>query len=343
MRPKLLALSVVSSLALSWCDNNDGNKIWDFVCEIQQRTSQTVESPQVMIPSFALDSSLESSFPGIAEGTPYRLPNTLEWNTLSVHFITNQSRLDIGDTEDLDKFIEFISSLDGTVSILLEGYADARGTIDANIREAELRNQAIQEYIESKLSEWKVIFESVSFGEAESSQNVENLTHEEKLELRKDRRVDITLNHSMIQSALDRNIADGYVLDASGSMTEINSNGNSSWQEVLGYNFPTTSSIFTFTTANNDCVNNISDQIVDWQTPLIDSMIDIIQTWTFDGKTLTLLSDGGDNESIKSLNELITIAQEKSVKINVIGIGNFDQALLQTIAESTGGTFTFQN
>ena len=52
-----------------------------------------------------------------------------------------------------------------------------------------------------------------------------------------------------------------------------------------------------------------------------------------------LLSDGGDNSPVNSLSEVIDHALDKGVPVFTIGLGNINSAVLQQLADETGGLY----
>jgi VWFA-related protein len=56
-------------------------------------------------------------------------------------------------------------------------------------------------------------------------------------------------------------------------------------------------------------------------------------------KTLVVLTDGQDNRSISTLNQVISNAQKKNVRIYIIGMGKVNETALQKITEATNGEY----
>lgn len=323
---------------------NNWDKVWEYTCRIQEWATGILNSshPLVVWNQFFTTNPSEISYFEHRQ-TPYRLPNSFNqtWG-LEVYFITNQASLDNGDKADLNHIAEQINNIWGNVTVLLEWYADARWSESANERMATRRIESVEEYIRSRLnSNVQVTFEHASFGETTAQQDTSNLSHDELLELRPDRRVVISISWNTITAWLDRSPADAYVLDASGSMD------GRSWDIVSSYDYPDNSTVFSFTDTHlnyddDDCANTLDDQNVSGQTPLLISVMNVIESWDYDNKTITILSDGWDNVGNMSSSRVIEEAQNRWISINVIWIWNADTALLQNIAESTWWIYTFE-
>lgn len=59
-------------------------------------------------------------------------------------------------------------------------------------------------------------------------------------------------------------------------------------------------------------------------------------------KTLVFLSDGFDNSSFKTPDDIIALAKDRNVHIFAVGIGNIrEENVLKNIAFETGGTYVY--
>jgi len=337
LRKALFAAPLV--LAACGSDSNEWDKVWDYTCRVQEWASNALASPDQIVvwnQVFTTAPDTRSHFEG--HSVNHRLPNHFNqtWG-LEVYFITNQSLLDNWDKSDLDQIANQINTIWGDITVLLEWYADARWSESANERMSTRRIESVENYIRSQLnSNVQVRFEHASFGE-----NVANQDTTDLMALRSDRRVVVTISWNTITAWLDRSPADAYVLDASGSMVW------DSWQTVSGYNYLDGSTIYTFTDAqsrfnDDDCADSLDLQTVDGQTPLLISIMDILQTWEYDNKTITILSDWRDNVGGLNSAEVINEAKVRGTTINVIWIWEADTNLLRLIAEETNGIYTFE-
>ncbi len=316
------------------------------LCEVREGTSAWVQNAiskptptSVWDIQFTTEANKFSQFKYHEErgekGTKYRLPNTLSWNTLDIYFITNQSQLDNADKADLDNYAESLRAVEWDITINLEGFADARGWDKRNDYLSQKRAENVRAYLEEKL--WRnVSFSIVSHGETKSNGADKARTLDEKLALRKFRRVSVSPSTSVIASGLAKSPADIYLLDASSSMI------GDKWESVANYNFPDSAKIFTFNTNNNgeNCAKDIGDQVVRWGTPLYESLLELTTNTTHSGKSITILSDG--EADTYSLQEAVNNAKQNNITINVIGVASSDNASLRRIADATGWSFYFE-
>ncbi len=332
-------------LASCWSDwDNSWDKVGRYTCKVQEWASSALTDPKIISvwnQSFTTDPDIISRFDN--RTTDFRLPNTFNENWgLEIYFITNQSALDNWDKSDLDQIAEQINNAWEDVTVLLEWHADARWSISANERMAQRRIESVEQYLRSRVSpNIHVTYEFASFWETDSQAIPQNPTHDELLQLRPDRRVVVNIAWSTIESGLDRSPADAYILDASSSMSWTR------WNTVSQYKYPDDASIYTFTDNqknfdDDDCANSLSEQRVIGQTPLLISIMDVIQTWEYDNKVITVLSDWWNNVWLLSSAEIIWEAQNRWIIVNVIWIWSADTVLLRNIAKETGGTYTFE-
>lgn len=344
-------LLIAAPLALTACssDSNEWDKVWEYTCKVQKGTWNILTN-QIVVWNQVFTTNPDTLSRFDSHNVKYRLPNVFNqtWG-LDIHFITNQAALDNWDKIDLGRIVDQINNIWWDITVLLEWYADARGSDSANERMATKRIKSVEKYINSQLHHnVQVTFENASFGETAAQKDISNLSRKEKLELRKDRKVVVSISGNTITAWLDRSPADAYILDASGSMKEPMTNWETRWSAVTGYSFPKDSSVFTFTSNHsnydeNDCSDSLTEQKVFWNTPMLDSIFDVINAGEFDWKIITILSDGEDNESKNSIWDVISEAKQRNITINVIGIWPADISTLKNIAESTWWAYTFQN
>lgn len=277
--------------------------------------------------NFTTDSSSVSLISGAK--VPYRLPNKLEGNSLSIYFITNQSLLDQWDKADIDKYIDFLKQ-NPNKTILLEWYADSRGDEGKNLSLSNSRAENIKSYILSRLPNAQI--KIVAYWEAGKSKVEGILSHQEKLTLRVDRRVQISTD-DMISRALSLSDADHYLLDASSSMKW------EKWGSVKNFSYPKGARVSTFRKVDEkECFPSLETQKVYWHTPLYESLEEVI--WkTSSWKSITVLTDWEDNNpASQKLEKIIKDAQSKWIKINTIWIWirpHFAD-ILHRIAKETG-------
>lgn len=354
-------ISLVSSLALAWCAPSSctdratntstqttlpsqvGEKIGRYTCLVQEWIHQVIQTQNsTWIPQFFFtpNQDTETVFSDANYQTPYRLENSLENGQLNIYFLTSSNRLDNGDIQDLDQLISYINNLDDeSITLTLEGFADARWTLESNLALWSNRIIAVRNYLESRINK-TVYYTQVSHGETLSHGNTQDL-----LSLRADRRVSISLNTDVISRWLSSSPADAYIVDASGSMWEMLSDDTSRWSKVADFDFPDGSSIYTFSLDHirHQCAGSINSQRISGKTPLYGSIIDVINSWNYNWKTITILTDGEDTwETQYSLHDVISLAQQNNITLNVIWIGSSNTEILTQIAQQTWGSFFFE-
>ena len=156
----------------------------------------------------------------------------------------------------------------------------------------------------------------------------------------------------------------GLVIDHSGSMrprlaeviaaAQTFVRASSPQDEMFVVNFNETASLglpdaIRFTNRPGELARAISDAPITGQTALYDAVLlahGRLQTGTRDKKVLIVISDGGDNRSTHSLEEVVKMAGQSSALIYTIGIfddGDADRnpAVLRRLAGTTGGEAFF--
>lgn len=97
-------------------------------------------------------------------------------------------------------------------------------------------------------------------------------------------------------------------------------------------------------TQDREKINAALDSMqADFSTALYDAMITgIEEIKKADGiKVLIVLTDGHDNNSRSSINDIIKKAKQEDIPIYIIGLGDVNKELLQQIATATKGQFYF--
>lgn len=88
--------------------------------------------------------------------------------------------------------------------------------------------------------------------------------------------------------------------------------------------------------------SKVSDMQADFGTAFYDALIETIERLSLkeDQKmAMVALTDGQDNESRNSINDVVEKANDAEVPIYVIGLGNVQDSILQLIADETGGLY----
>jgi outer membrane protein OmpA-like peptidoglycan-associated protein len=300
---------------------------------------------------------------GMAEGTRINdnkcgfksdLENITTGDSLTVFY---RSTSNIMHDQDVTDARNFFRQHQKAAAWIVEGYADQRGDLDFNNNWGLRRATGMQEYLEMfGANEITVI----SHGEAQAKATAEDLeqavgnAEECKVltAMRYDRKVVVTpvymecpgaetTEAQIISQGLTRLPAgdDGaYLLDLSDSMVEEVS-------MLRGHDFGN-SDVYAFNTCNGVFkVDNANDIRSCGFTPLWDSAVEVIERNGID--TLTLMTDGKNNSGKYSVNDVIRVAQEHDVKVNVIGAGEFytdrEKQELASLADQTGGDWYIRN
>lgn len=263
----------------------------------------------------------------------FRLPNDLDGNKLTIYFTTNSWALEGNDRRDLGEYVRRLH--DGPLNILLEAYADPRGSGADNDRLARNRGRAVRDFMRGLGVDAN--FDIVSYGESRSESSDAPRTREEKLELRPDRRVTIMPDENIVSRALSLFPADIYLLDQSGSMGDRLGH-TTKWGAVQAYTYPEDSSVFAFATPIENCGSHIEDRRPEGGTPLYFALESVIKQ-ADKGDVITILSDGADTEGGMTVRELVQLANSKDLKINTIALqgGSYSTGPLRELARGTGG------
>jgi outer membrane protein OmpA-like peptidoglycan-associated protein len=313
---------------LAYMNNSNeetGNYQGDFLCKYDDYNTIIKWETQKIL-DISVDKTSENWL------VRYELPNLSDKNKLTIFFRTNSKSLNNNDLSDLSNSLEDIPK---DTEILLEWYSDSRWNYEDNLELSEERNLGIKEILEKK---WFINIKLINYWEEltyNNSKSTNRLSLDEKLELRKDRKVDIKINSSVIHSWLDKFPADTYLIDFSWSME---------WekeQEVKKYKFKKWSNVYWFNTemSEDTCKSSLNNQKSEWWTPLWDSLHNLIEK-AKKGETITVLTDWKDTDSKKSISEIIDIANTKSIIINFVSIWNNSEDL-ETISHETKWWFYF--
>lgn len=99
-----------------------------------------------------------------------------------------------------------------------------------------------------------------------------------------------------------------------------------------------------FTSDSSLLVNGINNMSTDGLTAFYDAVYSGIQNASLQGgaRCVIAFTDGMDNRSIHTYNEVITYANKNQVPVYIIGVGDYVETyILQNIATSTGGRYWF--
>ena len=97
----------------------------------------------------------------------------------------------------------------------------------------------------------------------------------------------------------------------------------------------------TYTSDANLLLNGISNIVADGGTSLYDALEDAVNSAAVQNgaRCVIAFTDGNDNNSMSSPDEVISLAQQLSVPVYIIGAGDIYVDPLQNIASSTGGKY----
>lgn len=259
-----------------------------------------------------------------------------EVRVLELYFPSGSSTL---SDEDYAKLEEYADSLPENTSMLIEGYADYRGSFEVNKNISGKR----VDYITTILGVLGYDFQmqKVALGEKKATQDTDNPET-----LQKDRKVKLVAPAEVITEGLDTmlaetSLAETYLLDQSRSMNEMDVNGKRKWQQVQQYRFPQESEVYTFSTEGRVCGGSIGLEKPKGSTPLYVSMYTVLAKMK-ENSALTVLTDGEDNQGGRSVEEIVSLAYHKNIAVSIIGLGLYhNQSKLEFIAIQTGGKFYF--
>lgn len=260
---------------------------------------------------------------------------------LDIFFKSNSAEISPEGQTKLDAFIEQNKN---AREWLVEGYCDQTASPEYNFDLGNRRAQAVADYLREKLRILGRGIKIVSYGESRAG----GINEEQKA---RDRRVTLLPDTSPLLRALvlsePSSVAPAkrnYLFDASASMTLYQS-------DIKFFPYPRSAKIFSF----NDCggvhpLENISEYSICGGTPLWISVLLQVEKMKR-GEILTVVTDGMDTSGDSStiLDEIIRIAKEKRIKINMINVdvslyGSYEQSKdLIRVAQETGGMHYLAN
>ncbi len=243
---------------------------------------------------------------------------------LTIYFLTNSWMLFKNDRKDLWNFFKIHKDK----NFIVEGYADNRGSYEDNIKLGYERATSIEHYLKGFEAKGKI--DITSYGESKPLGEGNDFKT-----LQKNRRVLIIANENPIHRAFNLLKADYYLVDASSSMIE-----NGKWDTVTKYKYPNSSHVYIFNSLGlREVKDKISSYLPEGGTPLWKSTYELLDI-AENGKSITLLSDGQDNES-NGVNPdmILTRAKEKKINLNTLAVktGQDTENLLANISNQTGG------
>jgi len=339
----LATLLLGAALNLGGCHENTpqeqieeklSNAPQSFMCEVKNHSNYVAPVlPTVPVTKDALPKTI----PFTAHKAPKKhRANEVNGNVLTVYFTTDHATFNDNDTADLESYLKVLPD---KTHVLVEGYADRRGTDEHNALLSQQRAQAISDYVK-KLNP-SLETELYSFGEGHPAVEGKGFKAYQA-----NRRVRIIPqnNEGVITTGLNTlRPSDYYLLDRTGSMDEIpwvgGGNRQSKWREVQAYNFPQGAKLYTFTSINalDGCNGTDLDRLVPaGQTPLFVSLYSLLEQME-EGKSVTVLTDGMNNVGNVGDAEIIQRAKAKKITLSFLALPPCDKDRLTYLAKETGG------
>lgn len=257
---------------------------------------------------------------------PLHRKNSWEEGILTVYFTTNSWTVYQNDLLDISAYARTISS---ETNVILEGYADLRGSEEQNLTLGTERAAGVEEVLRRNNSSLKT--SSVSYGESKPTTMATDFSS-----LQVNRRVKIVPNQSVIARGLDLLVSDYYLIDQSKSMNGPSETKNSKWKEVQNYSFPSGAIVYTFTTSNRTCGGNLSQEYPQGTTPLFSSNYELLEKME-PNKSVTVLTDGCNNEGTVTSADVLRRAKEKNITVSFLALVPCIPGQLEQIARETGG------
>ncbi|MFA6461872.1 MAG: OmpA family protein [Candidatus Woesearchaeota archaeon] len=311
-----------------------------FLCAVEDHVNSTAPALSVAsvlqtvpVLSPVVKNDLPKTIPFTANSAPRKhRANQVNGNILTVYFTTDHSSFNSNDTADLETYLQ---SLPNGTHLLVEGYADRRGTDEHNALLSQQRAQAVSDY--AKRFNPTLETELYSFGEGHPAVEGKGFKTYQA-----NRRVRIIPQKSegVITTGLSTlKPSDYYLLDRTGSMKDIQWNRVSKWNEVQSYQFPKGASLYTFTTNNvtKGCTGEDLNQLTpDGETPLFVSLYSLLDEMK-EGRSVTVLTDGINNVGDVSDKDIIERARAKKITLSFLALVPCDKDRLTYLAKETGG------
>ena len=267
------------------------------------------------------------------------LPNETDGETLTVYYRTNSDTLQSPDLADIAAFRE---QHRGATSWVLEGFADSRGTEEANVELAGKRVAGV---------EGRLTLKGISSSSITTVSNGEMMAEGRTVaEMAPDRRVtlrpqyfscpqELTPEARVIVEGLEEMMPIEHLLmDLSGSMREelpVVRGFDTKDAEISGFN----------SCAGVADLDDLQQAEVCGETPLWSSILEVLNAENIDG--LTVVTDGKNNRGTATASQVIALAKKKGVKIDIVAAdvayNDADKAELRSVANQTGGKYFIRN
>ena len=257
-----------------------------------------------------------------------------------IHFDTAKSVIRPDAKGALDNFV----AKHHGGAILIEGHCDYRGGDQYNYRLGKTRARATKNYLRRAFkAAGKPIPEMAVMSLGEAKPTGKSLESDRRVVIFPGRKGQSAARRVITKRALNISRTPVYLIDASASMTDV-------WDVVLTHNFPRGAKKYSFS-GSKGVIEGIPHS-AQGGTPLWSSLSYVLGNMP-NGKSLTLISDGGDTgdsfglggygrDRSNGLTNNIKFANSRGIKINVVYIGERDEAHvanMRRLARKTGGRF----
>lgn len=242
-------------------------------------------------------------------------------NTEVIYFPTDIDSLDPQDEKDIRTFTSIIGPKD---KIIIEGFADSRGSEAYNLDLSRRRASSVKKKLRDSLSpDMRNRIRLAYFGESKAG--ADNLAEA--------RHVTIVVGKHEIDRGLERLRADRYLIDASASM-----GGWEKWGAVVSHRYPKNAKKFVFGCRYFE-TNNFDEVFPDCFTPLWSSLYETVKGANNNNR-ITVLTDGAaDPGQEENIPEIIKLAKRKGIEISFLAIGVDEEAMIdiRRVVRATGG------
>ncbi len=272
--------------------------------------------------------------------------NEITGRDARIFFSTNKATLSLNDIQDISHLGKKIDSLytKGALKVInITAHADKRpvqGKENGNIILSKERGEAVVKALQ-QYTQAPIVMSYYGSQQPEGKgKNKESFSFQ--------RQVHITFNEQELQQKLDMIKGDIYLFDGSGSMSRT-SRGWSFWKQIRYYSFPSHAKAFVATRDDwylQDSIPLPFEKV--YATAPVTNIhqgTEVLLEKTASPQNyeqnLVVVTDGEDNASTYSLQQIITLAQKKHVHIYYVtlfdNIPKKDFSILKEIATGTRG------
>jgi hypothetical protein len=260
-------------------------------------------------------------------------------NEIAINFGWRSDSFDRGDNQDIANLVDKCKELDNTCYVTITGLASKEGDEQVNMSLAKNRvNNAIdvlEMYAREKNTELNIkksytigptdMFDSYCTEEEFVTSGNKNVCRRNRAAL-----VSVDVEDDSVLNKYAQLLGDIKLIDSSGSMGKL-------WNQLDNYDLGT-NEVYAFgDNFEKNCEMNINKLNPQGMTPLYDALIKTCQNNP--NQTIDILTDGQDNASQHSYQDVIKIAKENGCTINAVTIGEYKD--LNKIIQETNGIVTY--